>query len=58
VVSAKELTGASMSLANSTFRFTETFFLAGLYYLFLVTLATWILNRLERAYSIPGFGRA
>ncbi len=58
VVSAKELTGASMSLANSSFRFTETFFAAGLYYLFLVTLATWILNRLEKAYSIPGFGRA
>ncbi|UQZ89654.1 amino acid ABC transporter permease [Deltaproteobacteria bacterium Smac51] len=58
VVSAKELTGASMSLANSTFRFTETFFAAGLYYLFLVTVATWILNRLEKAYAIPGFGRA
>ena len=56
VVSAKELTGTSMSLANSSFRFTETFFAAGLYYLFLVTLATWILNRLEKAYAIPGFG--
>lgn len=57
VVSAKELTGASMSLANSSFRFTETFFAVGLYYLFLVTIATWILNRLERAYTIPGFGK-
>lgn len=56
VVSAKELSGASLSLANATFRFTETFFAAGLYYLFLVTLATWGLNRLERAYAIPGFG--
>ncbi len=57
IVSAKELTGAAMSLSNSTFRFTETFFAAGLYYLFFITLATWLMNFLERRWAVPGFGR-
>ncbi len=57
VVSAKELTGAALSLSNTYFRFTETFFAAGLCYLFLVTLATWILHRVETAWAIPGFGK-
>ncbi|MDR1045438.1 MAG: amino acid ABC transporter permease [Candidatus Adiutrix sp.] len=57
VVSAKELTGAALSVANSTFRFTETFFAAGLYYLIVITAVTWLLNRLEKAFAVPGFGR-
>ena len=32
------------------------FFAVGLYYLFLTTLATWILSWLERKMHIPGFG--
>lgn len=54
IVSAKELTGAATSVSNSTFRFTETFFVAGLYYLALVTLATWIFHRVEKSWAIPG----
>lgn len=57
IVSAKELTGGALSVANSTFRFTETFFVAGLYYLFFITLATWLLNFLEKLWAVPGFGR-
>ncbi|MDL2259360.1 amino acid ABC transporter permease [Deltaproteobacteria bacterium OttesenSCG-928-K17] len=57
IVSAKELTGAATSVANSTFRFTETFFVAGLYYLALVTLATWIFHRVEKSWSVSGAAR-
>ena len=57
IVSAKELTGAATTLANDTFRSTEVFFVAGLYYLALVTLATWIMHRIEKAWAVPGFGR-
>jgi ABC-type amino acid transport system permease subunit len=46
-----------MSVSNSTFRFTETFFAAGLYYLVVITAVTWLLNRLEKAFAVPGFGR-
>ena len=38
------------------FRFTESFFVAGLYYLALVTVATYILGRVEKRLFIPGFG--
>jgi len=58
LVSAKELTGASFTMANTYFRVTETFFIVGLYYLFLVTAATWLMHRAEKAWAIPGFGRA
>ena len=57
VVSSKELTGAAMSISNTYFRFTETFFVAGLYYLALVTLATWLFHRIEKAWAVPGFGK-
>lgn len=56
VLSAMELTGMARSVADQTFRYTETFFVAGLYYLALVTVATWILHRVEKAWTIPGFG--
>ncbi|MDR0881335.1 MAG: amino acid ABC transporter permease [Candidatus Adiutrix sp.] len=53
VVSARELTGAAQSVSNTYFRFTETFLVAGLYYLALVTLATWLFQRLEKAWARP-----
>lgn len=56
IVSAKELTGAATTLANDTFRSTEVFFVAGLYYLALVTLAAWIMRGIEKAWAVPGFG--
>ena len=45
-------------VAARSFRFTEVFLFVGAYYLFLVTLASWILHRVEQHFSIPGFGRA
>lgn len=57
IVTAKELSGAAISIANSSFRFIETYFAVGLYYLALVTVATLILNRLKKSWTVPGFGR-
>ena len=51
-----ELMGHGKALASDTFRFTEVFLTMGLYYLGMVTLATWLLHWLERRYHIPGFG--
>lgn len=51
-----ELMGEGKVVASDTFRFTEVFFVVGLYYLAMVSLATCLLRLLERRYSIPGFG--
>lgn len=56
LVTCMELMGEGKVVASDTFRFSEVFFVVGLYYLAMVTLATWILNSLERHYHIPGFG--
>lgn len=58
IVTHIELTGEAKILVSRTFRPTEVYLLAGCYYLFLVTLATWILHALERKLHIPGFGKA
>ena len=57
VVTCMELTGEGKTIATEYFRFTEVFAIIGLYYLFLVTLAIYILKRIEKAIHIPGFGR-
>ena len=36
------------TLVSNTFRPSEVYFVAGLYYLAMVTIATWLLNLLER----------
>lgn len=56
LVTCMELMGEGKVVASDTFRFTEVFFVVGLYYLAMVTIATWILHWLERRYQIPGFG--
>ena len=56
VVTCMELTGQAKEVAAQSFRFTETFFVVGLYYLAIVTVATFILRYLERRLRIPGFG--
>lgn len=56
IVTCMELTGKAKALAAQTFRFTEVFFAVGLYYLFLTTVATWVLAWIERKIHIPGFG--
>ncbi len=57
VLAVMELTGASRSLADTYFRYTETYFVAGLYYLLVGTLLTWLFHRLEKAWAVPGFGQ-
>jgi len=56
LLTAKELTGAAFSVGSFYFRYTESFFCAAIFYLALVTLATWVFSRLERAWAVPGFG--
>ncbi len=58
LVTCMELMCEGKVLASDTFRFTEVFIAVGLYYLAMVTLATWFLNWVERRVSIPGFGPA
>lgn len=58
LVTCMELMGEGKVVASDTFRFTEVFFVVGLYYLAMVTLATWLLHWLEKKYHIPGFGTA
>ena len=57
LITCMELMGEASWLVSTTFRPTEIYLAAGLYYLGLVTVATWILHRLETHYTIPGFGR-
>ena len=57
VVTCVELTGEAKVLVSRTFRPTEVYVAAACYYLFMVTLATWILNKLERKLAVPGFGK-
>ncbi len=56
LVTCMELMGEGKVVASVTFRFTEVFIVVGAYYLAMVTIATWILNRLEKHFYIPGFG--
>ena len=51
-----ELTGTAKELTARTLHYTEIYFTAGLYYLALITLATWLLRWCERRAHIPGFG--
>ena len=56
VVTCFELTGRAKIVASETFRFTEVFMVVGVYYLIMVSLASWGLHRLEKRLKIPGFG--
>jgi len=56
VITCFEITGQAKIVASETFRFSEVFFVAGLYYLALVTLTSQGLLWLERRLAIPGFG--
>lgn len=58
IITCIELTGEGKVMASKTFRFTEVFMVVGLYYLVLVSLATWGLNWLERRLAVPGFGHS
>jgi polar amino acid transport system permease protein len=57
LVTLQELTGQAKQVASLYFRHLECYLLVALYYLALVTIATFILHRLERRLAIPGVGR-
>lgn len=57
VITCIELTGEAKILVSRTFRPTEIYLAAGVYYLAMVSVATWILHRLEKRFAIPGFGK-
>ncbi|EHJ49442.1 polar amino acid ABC transporter, inner membrane subunit [Solidesulfovibrio carbinoliphilus subsp. oakridgensis] len=55
IITVNDLTGMGRSLAKSSFRNTEVFVVVGLYYLALVTVATFVLRAVEKKLEIPGF---
>ena len=57
IITCIEITGQARDVATTYFRFTESFFVAGLYYLMLVTLAGMALGMIEKRLYIPGFGK-
>jgi polar amino acid transport system permease protein len=58
IITCIELTGEGKIIATRTFRFTEVFLVIGFYYLVLVTMASFVLQKLEKKLKIPGFGKA
>ncbi len=58
IITCIELTGEGKIIATRTFRYTEVFLVIGLYYLVLVTIASFLLQRIEEEFRIPGFGKA
>jgi len=56
IVTCIELTGEGKTIATEYFRFTEVFTIIGLYYLGLVTIAIFILKKIEQRLYVPGFG--
>ncbi|WP_316975553.1 amino acid ABC transporter permease [Shumkonia mesophila] len=58
IVTCMELTGQGKMIATQTFRFSEVFLVVGAYYLVIVTVATFLLRKLEDRLRIPGFGHA
>lgn len=57
MVTCIELTGEAKILASHSFKYLEVFFTVGAFYLAMVSVAGWILHRLEEHLSIPGFER-
>ncbi len=55
MVTCIELTGKGHTIASETFKFTEIFLIVGIIYLFLTTLASWLLRYCEGRVRIPGF---
>ncbi|MBW2631372.1 MAG: amino acid ABC transporter permease [Deltaproteobacteria bacterium] len=55
MITCIELTGEGKIIASDTFRYTETFMVIGAIYLFLTSVAAWLLHRLEYRLQLPGF---
>ncbi len=58
IITCIELTGEGKIIATRTFRYTEVFLVIGFYYLVLVTMASFVLQKLEERFKVPGFGKA
>lgn len=56
IVTCIELTGEGKTIATEYFRFTEVFTAIGIYYLGMVTLAIYLLKKIEQYLNVPGFG--
>jgi len=55
IITCIELTGEAKILASHTFKYTEVYLAAGAFYLAMVSLASWILHRVENLFAVPGF---
>jgi len=55
MVTCIELTGEAKILASHSFKYTIVFLSVGIVYLFLVSLASWLLHHIEDKVSLPGF---
>jgi polar amino acid transport system permease protein len=55
-ITVRELFFRTEEIANATFRYTELFLLAALFYLALVISASMLMNRVEERTAIPGLG--
>ncbi len=58
IITCIELTGEGKIIATRTFRYTEVFLVIGFYYLVLVTMASFLLQKVEEKIKVPGFGKA
>jgi polar amino acid transport system permease protein len=56
MITVIEITGAGKIFSAKYFAFFEVFILIGLFYLALVTVAGYVVSRIEKKLSIPGFG--
>jgi polar amino acid transport system permease protein len=55
MITCIELTGEGKVIASETFKYTEIFFIVGVIYLILTTVASFLLRRLEKGLRLPGF---
>lgn len=55
MITCLELTGEGKIIASETFKYTEIFFIVGVIYLFLTSIAAWLLHHLENRLRLPGF---
>jgi polar amino acid transport system permease protein len=55
MVTCIELTGQGKIIAARTFKYTEVFLMVAAFYLVLVSIASWLLHRVEQRVAIPGF---
>lgn len=58
IITVVDLTGQARALTDQYYRHMEIYLMAAVYYLIMVSLATWLLRWLEKRYYIPGFTKS